>query len=196
MTIVCTKCGAINPATIGAVSAVQCFTCGALFSDQHMHIEVTPASRPVDDTSRESWREQIATRLNPTARIDFEKRQFVPCDRCAAKPGAPTLCVGCLANRQTIEEIHEASVLLDRTISKLKNRRGPAMPMSDGDNYELGRADERLSIRAMVDAIYKVMDDPSSCSDDMRGYLREQLAIYRVVTQRVYDAGKKRGWYP
>ncbi len=34
---------------------------------------------------------------------------FVECATCAAKPGTPTLCPGCLMNRSTIHELKEES---------------------------------------------------------------------------------------
>lgn len=44
---------------------------------------------------------------------------FVECDTCRAKPGSPTLCSGCLANRATISALRaaliEACDLYDRT---------------------------------------------------------------------------------
>lgn len=35
--------------------------------------------------------------------------EFMACDSCRAKPGSPTLCVGCLHNRQAIEDMRKAS---------------------------------------------------------------------------------------
>jgi len=35
------------------------------------------------------------------------KTSFVECDTCKAKPGTPTLCNGCLTNRNTIAVFEE-----------------------------------------------------------------------------------------
>lgn len=35
-------------------------------------------------------------------------KKFQECDSCSAKPGSPTLCNGCLANRALIEEIESS----------------------------------------------------------------------------------------
>ena len=37
-------------------------------------------------------------------KIDIE---FIECDTCRAKPGSPTLCNGCLKNRQIIYKAKE-----------------------------------------------------------------------------------------
>jgi len=34
------------------------------------------------------------------------KFEFMECDTCAAKPGTPALCAGCLTNRVTIETLN------------------------------------------------------------------------------------------
>ena len=56
------------------------------------------------------WRQYIANRLarGPhalSAQLQFEQLEHVECDACRAKDGAPDLCVGCLANRHTINEL-------------------------------------------------------------------------------------------
>ena len=35
----------------------------------------------------------------------IQEAVFVECDTCRAKPGSPTLCAGCLHNRQVIGEL-------------------------------------------------------------------------------------------
>lgn len=71
---------------------------------------------------------------------------FVECDRCAKRPGSPTLCGGCIKNRELIafrERENErlqarlAELILDKTAAtKIRNRLirdiGPIM---DGAHY-------------------------------------------------------------
>jgi hypothetical protein len=72
-----------------------------------MKITIVEADRPADD-SIESWRKIVTGYLKDDYRkqkyIDME---FVECDTCAAKPGTPALCAGCLANRETISRLHK-----------------------------------------------------------------------------------------
>ena len=35
--------------------------------------------------------------------------KFVECDTCRAKPGTPALCSGCLANREAIDKLQNAT---------------------------------------------------------------------------------------
>lgn len=71
-------------------------------------LTIVPSPRPEDD-SRQAWRELIAESLpKDVERIDFHQHRFVPCYRCSTLPGSPSLCRGCLANRQTIDELREA----------------------------------------------------------------------------------------
>ncbi len=37
--------------------------------------------------------------------LNTQSFRFIECDACRAKPGAPTLCFGCLANRALIEHL-------------------------------------------------------------------------------------------
>lgn len=126
MTAICTKCGTPNdvPKSL-APPFERCKKCGARFDEQHMHIElsapvVVPAPRPADDVNRAAWRKQIADYLQEVDRYDFEARRFVPCNICRAKTGSPTLCGGCLANRQTIDELHEKLEKKTRTAAALR----------------------------------------------------------------------------
>lgn len=43
--------------------------------------------------------------VRPTRQLSFDAGDFVECDACTAKPGTPTLCAGCLANRHTITNL-------------------------------------------------------------------------------------------
>lgn len=72
---------------------------------------VVSAPRPVDDHDRERWRETIAESLPKHELREFGERQFVPCYTCSVAPGCPSLCRGCLANRQTIAELREFAKL-------------------------------------------------------------------------------------
>jgi hypothetical protein len=38
-------------------------------------------------------------------KIEEADLKFIECDACAAKPGAPMLCAGCLQNRLVIEQL-------------------------------------------------------------------------------------------
>lgn len=69
-------------------------------------VSIVPAPRPANE-SRESWRAVIAEALPEGEQIDFAALEFVPCWSCSTAPGAPHLCRGCLANRQTITELRE-----------------------------------------------------------------------------------------
>ena len=43
--------------------------------------------------------------------------EFQACETCAAQPGSPTLCSGCLANRQTISQL---VTLNEKAVKKLR----------------------------------------------------------------------------
>lgn len=89
-----------------------------------MKIESSP--RP-DDESRASWRALIRSSLPEGEQYDFDRREFVPCFTCSSAPGAPSLCRGCLANRQSISELHERQQELLATIVRVTNE----TPFSD-----------------------------------------------------------------
>ena len=72
-----------------------------------VELQVVSAPRP-DVDNRASWRALIASSLTEGQQADFEAHEFVPCYTCSIQPGSPTLCRGCLANRQTIAELREA----------------------------------------------------------------------------------------
>lgn len=40
--------------------------------------------------------------------------KFVECQTCAAKPGMPPLCAGCLSNRATIDRLRGALEMCER----------------------------------------------------------------------------------
>jgi hypothetical protein len=44
----------------------------------------------------------IRNGLTERQRMDFDNGNLVECGVCAAKPGTPTLCASCLANRYII----------------------------------------------------------------------------------------------
>jgi hypothetical protein len=69
-------------------------------------MKIEEAPRPEDD-SRANWRALITASLPEHEQRDFERHEFVPCYACSSKPGSPSLCRGCLANRQTITELQE-----------------------------------------------------------------------------------------
>lgn len=52
-----------------------------------------PKRRPAD---------RIRAILSPRQLTAFDLGEFVECDACAIKPGSPTLCAGCQANRYRI----------------------------------------------------------------------------------------------
>lgn len=70
-------------------------------------LRVEPAPRPTDD-SPEAWRASIRAALPPTQVFAFDRHDFVECYPCACKPGMPTLCAHCLANRATISALRAA----------------------------------------------------------------------------------------
>lgn len=75
-----------------------------------MTIRIEMANRP-DPDNEDSWRRLLRRGLaspylepgdtSPRQR-HFDEEDWVACDACDEKPGAPTLCNGCLANRNTI----------------------------------------------------------------------------------------------
>lgn len=78
-------------------------------SDKTRTITIVPAPRPTEDTP-ETWRAAIRASLAPLAMQQgaFDRAQHVECLSCATKPGSPTLCASCLANRLTIGELRTA----------------------------------------------------------------------------------------
>lgn len=70
-------------------------------------MKIENAPRPETD-DRKTWRAMISASLPEGEQADFEAREFVPCRTCSTAPGCPSLCRGCLANRQTIAELREA----------------------------------------------------------------------------------------
>lgn len=68
-------------------------------------ITIVPAPRPEHETEDDAWF-AIANQLDESRRRTFLQEGFVECDTCAAKPGSPTLCRGCLANRALIAYLH------------------------------------------------------------------------------------------
>lgn len=93
-----------------------CPTCGcAIIKDWCTRcpkdkIAIVSANRPAEDNP-ETWRKYLAGRLvyesggSNIRKNDFLNRKFVECDSCANKPGSPSLCAGCLANRNTISSL-------------------------------------------------------------------------------------------
>lgn len=70
-------------------------------------ITIVEADRPEEDTP-ETWRKALSNSLDARRRFQFDAGEFVECDACAAKPGSPVLCAGCLANRNTIGRLTKA----------------------------------------------------------------------------------------
>lgn len=68
-------------------------------------ITVVPAPRPEHEDEDDNW-QAVADLLDESRRRTFLQEGFVECDTCAAKPGSPTLCRGCLANRTLIAYLH------------------------------------------------------------------------------------------
>jgi len=65
-------------------------------------ITIVAADRPDSRDEEVYWVSMIAKSLGECRGADFLRGEFVECDSCAAKPGSPTLCAGCLANRYVI----------------------------------------------------------------------------------------------
>lgn len=70
-------------------------------------IEIVPCPRP-ERTDRAAWDDDIATQLGEAHGDSYRRHEYVDCDACRAKPGMPTLCYGCLANRTTISDLRAA----------------------------------------------------------------------------------------
>lgn len=45
---------------------------------------------------------------------------FVECDTCAAQPGTPPLCQGCLRNRAVIEALLHSTTSRDQAVARAK----------------------------------------------------------------------------
>lgn len=64
-------------------------------------------ARKEKDTFRDAVRRALAprpVRYDASGLVDLNREwQFKECATCAAKPGSPTLCAGCLHNRTTID---------------------------------------------------------------------------------------------
>ena len=60
------------------------------------------ADRPDSSEGELAWIAMIRKALEEGRLHTFDRGDFVACDACAAKPGSPSLCAGCLANRYII----------------------------------------------------------------------------------------------
>lgn len=65
-------------------------------------IKIVSADRPDADDEDVAWLAGVRAALSPQQQASFDAGDFVECDACAAKPGMPPLCAGCLANRLLI----------------------------------------------------------------------------------------------
>lgn len=70
-------------------------------------IAIVPSPRPEDD-GPEAWVAMIRRGLREMQQANFERFEFVECDACASRPGSPSLCAGCLANRHVVGKLREA----------------------------------------------------------------------------------------
>lgn len=65
----------------------------------------------MSERNRIDWDDSIARSLGGFEGSHgdrFKRHEFVECDACRAKPGAPNLCYGCLANRTTVGDLRAA----------------------------------------------------------------------------------------
>ncbi len=85
----------------------------------------TPCDLRPDDNEPD-WDDQIRDSLaEERQRAAFTLGDFVECDACAGKPGMPSLCGPCLANRTTIHR-------LQATIREQVKRLPRSVPHGDG----------------------------------------------------------------
>lgn len=101
--------------------------------------EVVPSPRPEDD-GPDAWVAMIRRGLREMQQRNFERFEFVECDACAAKPGSPSLCAGCLANRHVVSNLREAlRETLDRWASYYEDQRCSGDELLDAREQELRR---------------------------------------------------------
>ena len=72
------------------------------------NIKIVSAGRPDADDEDVAWLAAVRAALRPQQQAAFDGGDFVECDACAAKPGMPSLCAGCLANRYLVGTILKA----------------------------------------------------------------------------------------
>jgi hypothetical protein len=66
-------------------------------------IKIVAAPRPDSKDEGLAYLASIRNGLTERQRLAFDNGNLVECEVCAAKPGTPTLCASCLANRYIIE---------------------------------------------------------------------------------------------
>jgi hypothetical protein len=64
-----------------------------------------------------------------------EPSEFMECDTCRAKPGSPTLCHGCLHNRDVISQYRRANLTRDFNVGRPSAPRWTAEPPSLAGYY-------------------------------------------------------------
>lgn len=74
-----------------------------------MTIRIVSADRPDANEEELAWVAGIRRALSERQQIKFDRGDFVECNSCDAKPGSPTLCGSCLANRHIIS-LHRAAL--------------------------------------------------------------------------------------
>lgn len=120
---------------------------------------IVTADRP--DASEEdlSWIAMIRRSLGECRQRIFDNCDFVECDTCAAKPGSPSLCAGCLANRHII-------TLLKKEIS-----RGRSSQVVDLRQFKSGvgvkAVDLRRGMTIDVHGVRCTVDRIEVCIEDL-----------------------------
>ena len=71
-------------------------------------IKIISANRPDAADEDVAWLAAVRAALSPQQQAAFDRGDFVECNACAAKPGMPSLCASCLANRYVVGMLREA----------------------------------------------------------------------------------------
>lgn len=113
--------------------------------------------------------------------------KFVECDSCKAKPGAPTLCAGCLMNRDTIRTLMAREEHLTfRTVANINSWRSKVWHPS-GKEWSLlewagamcGEAGEAANVAKKIRRIEMGLNTPKTIrasTTDRETLVRTQLA--------------------
>jgi hypothetical protein len=68
---------------------------------------------------------------------------------------------------------------------------------SPAQNYELGRADERVDMDVVLARVQVLLElVPTGYDPAELAGLLETIRVHRRTTEMIVEAGKQRGWYP
>ncbi len=67
----------------------------------------------------------------------MSKFEFFECETCQAKPGSPSLCAGCIKNRETISELNRFLRRAEQGMDAIELFPGAARAIASYYNMEL-----------------------------------------------------------